>query len=111
MEDLVHDGCCTIEGWGGLCLIITPKRILSYLALKTPLHLHRILANQTHTIPNNFRSFDQTWDTLNTGFSINPRYQTGYLEIKKNYINEVDHLKEAVVQLKYTQKYNFRDKK
>jgi hypothetical protein len=28
------------------------------------LNLRRILANQTHEIPNDFRSFDQTWDTL-----------------------------------------------
>ena len=93
----------------GLCLIISPKFILSYLALKTPSKLHNILANQTYEIPNDFRSFDQTQDTLNTGLSINPRYQLGYLEITKNYISEVGHLKEAV-QLKYTQKHSFRDK-
>jgi len=68
-----------------------------------------ILVNQTHEIPTDFLSFDQTWDAPNTGLSINPRYKMGYLEIMKNYISEVDHLKEAV-QLKYTQKYSCRDK-
>jgi len=68
-----------------------------------------ILVNQTLEIPTDFLSFDQTRDTPNIGLSINQRYRMGYLEIVKNYISEVDHLKEAV-QLKYRQKYSCRDK-